>query len=140
MGPRTPSETGVVTDDETDREEANDCETQGDQEKYPNRLAWQERLRKGFRHMVWMGPRSNRLPEIGTQCIVVVGTGEEHGQMAQVTDRTAKMVGIKYRGAKTRRMEYKKKRPSSLIMLEAGLTMKQDVHGTVWVCIDQGEN
>jgi hypothetical protein len=54
-----------------------------------------------------------------------------------VTDRTARMVGIKYRGAKGHRLEYKKKQPSSLIMLDAGLTMKQDIHGTVWVCVDQ---
>jgi hypothetical protein len=30
-------------------------------------------------------------------------------------------------------MEHKMKRPSSLVMLEDGLTMRQDAQGTVWV-------
>jgi hypothetical protein len=137
MGP-IPLGTCVVTDDETEeRLMGQTGQIQGEHEKYPDRLAWQERLRRGFRHLVWMGPRGNRRPEIGAHCIVIGGTGRDSGQMAQVTDRTAKMVGIKYRGAKGHRLEYKKKRPSSLIMLEAGLVMKQDIHGTVWVCVDQ---
>jgi hypothetical protein len=66
---------------------------------------------------------------------VMVGNArQEVGQLAQVTHQTAKMVEIQFRGSKNRRLEHKRKHPSSLIMLEDGLTLKQDVHGTVWVC------
>ena len=87
--------------------------------------------------MVHMKPQGNACPEIGMHCLIMVGTKQDRGQMAQVVDRKAQMVGVKFRAAKNRQMEYKVKRPSSLIMLEAGLTMKQDVHGTVWVCANK---
>jgi hypothetical protein len=80
------------------------------------------------------------MPEVGAQCIVVVGNARQDlGQMAQVTQRKTKMVEIQYRGTKNRRLDHKMKHPSSLIMLEDGLTVTQDEHGTVWVCRETKE-
>jgi hypothetical protein len=130
--------TGVMTEEEIESvAEITEDETDDDQKTKSIRVAWQERLRRGFRHMVRMGPRGNVLPALGTHCIVMVGTKQDVGQMAQVTDHKAQMVGIKYRGSKNRRMDYKVKRPSSLIMLQAGLTMEQDAQGTVWICAEK---
>ena len=82
-----------------------------------------------------MEPRRNVRPKIGTRCLVMVGNVRQHvGQMAQITKRTAKMVEVKYRGARSQQLEHKMKQPSSLIMLRKGLTMVQDAHGTVWIC------
>jgi hypothetical protein len=68
-------------------------------------------------------------------CIVIVGNvAQDVGQMAQVTKVTAKMVEIKFRGPRNKQLQHKLKRPNSLIMLETGLTMVQDAHGTVWIC------
>jgi hypothetical protein len=132
------SEKHFVTDDETDDACRNDREeTEVEYSKTRTRVAWQERLRKGVRYLMHMEPRGNALPEVGTRCLVMSGTaGQDCGQMAEVTDQKRQMVGIKYRGSNKRRLEYKVKRPSSLIMLEAGLTVKQDIHGTVWVCVE----
>jgi len=134
-----PQETYFVTDDEADGvSESVIEETEGEHKKSCIRRAWQERMRKGVRHLMHMEPRGNVLPDVGTRCIVIVGNARQDvGQMAEVTDQKVHMVGIQYRGAKNRRLEYKVKRPSSLIMLEAGLTVKQDKHGTVWVCVDE---
>ena len=138
MSPR-PQEICFVTDDDTEGMPQKIAEdTDSMQEAVSARLAWYQRLRKGFRHMAHMEPRGNSRPEIGMHCIIMVGTEQDRGQMAQVVDRKAQMVGVKFRAATNRRMEYKVKRPSSLIMLESGLTMKQDAHGsTVWVCANK---
>jgi hypothetical protein len=83
-----------------------------------------------------MEPRGNRLPKVGTQCIVIVGNvTQDVGQMGQVTKVTAKMVEMKFRESRNMQLEHKLKRPNLLIMLETGLTMVQDAHGTVWICI-----
>jgi hypothetical protein len=134
-----PQETYFVTDDETDCVSENiDDKRDEDDENCRKRVAWQERLRKGVRHLMRLEPRGNVLPEVGTRCIVMVGNAKQDlGQMAEVTDQKVHMVGVKYRGAKNRRLEYKVKRPSSLVMLETGLTVKQDKHGTVWVCVEK---
>jgi hypothetical protein len=134
-----PQETYCVTDDDTDGASGRiNEETEDEHDRRRVRIAWQERLRKGVRHLMRLEPRGNMLPEVGTRCIVMVGNArQDFGQMAEVTDQKVHMVGIKYRGAKNRRLEYKVKRPSSLMMLEAGLTVKQDKHGTVWVCVEE---
>jgi hypothetical protein len=132
----TPRETIWVTDEETDEaSRRSECWTEDERAKTQKREAWQERLRRGVRKLTNMGPRGNHIPDVGTHCIVMVGNArQEVGQLAQVTHQTAKMVEIQFRGSKNRRLEHKRKHPSSLIMLEDGLTLKQDVHGTVWVC------
>jgi hypothetical protein len=125
-----------VTDEDTEESsEGFASGIDGELTRAQKRAAWRERLRKGVRHLTHMGPRGNKMPEVGTHCIVVVGNARQDiGQMAQVIERKTKMVEIQYRGRKNRRLERKTKQPSSLIMLEDGLTMMQDAHGTVWVC------
>jgi hypothetical protein len=135
-----PRETRAITDEEETDGSSNvdEYDTDSGTDKRPGRMAWQERLRKGVRHMTRMGPRGNQLPEVGAHCIIIVGnTRQDVGQLAQVTEQKAQMVQVQYRGAKNRRLESKLKRPSSLIMLEKGLTMKQDRYGTVWICSEE---
>jgi hypothetical protein len=131
----TPKETSWVTDEETD-ESSIDVENEAAEEQTRTqvRVAWQDRLRRGVRYIRRMRPRGNAMPAVGTHCIVIVGDAKQDlGQMAQVSSRKSKMVEIKYRGKQDRRMDYKMKRPSSLIMLEEGLVLQQDVDGTVWI-------
>jgi hypothetical protein len=130
-----PQKSSWVTDDESvgtlEKSGTWGNEYAGSQE----RTAWQSRLRRGVCSLLHMGPRGNVMPEVGARCLVVVGNARQDlGQMAQVTQRKTKMVEIQYRGTKNRRLEHKTKHPSSLIMLEDGLTVVQDDHGTVWVC------
>jgi hypothetical protein len=124
-------ETNFVTVDETDETFRDDKEeTEEEDGTMHARVAWQEWLRKGVHYLMHMEPQGNVLPEVGTRCIVMAGNaGQDCGQMAKVTDQKIQMVGIKYRESNRRRLEYKVKRPSSLIMLEIGLTVKQDIHG-----------
>jgi hypothetical protein len=131
-----PHETVWVTDEETEESsQKSDDRTKDEQSAEQRRTAWQERLRRGVRYLTHMDPRGNRMPEVGTRCLVVVGNAQQDlGQMAQVTQQKTRMVEIQFRGVKNRRLEHKTKQPSSLIMLEEGLTLKQDAHGTVWVC------
>ena len=134
-----PREMYVVTDEETDgASESISEEREEEHDKVRIRTAWQEGLRKGVRHLMRVEPRGNVLPEVGTRCVVMVGNAQQDfGQMAEIVDQKSQMVGIQYRGAKNRRLEYKMKRPSSLMMLEEGLTVRQDIHGTVWVCVEK---
>ena len=133
-----PRETRAISDeDETDGSSnvgGNDTDSLPEK-RQGRQMAWQERLRRGVRHMTRMEPRGNQLLKVGAHCIIIVGNARQDvGQLAQVTEQTAQMVRVQDRGAKNRRLESKLKRPNSLIMLEKGLTMKQDEYGTVWVC------
>jgi hypothetical protein len=131
-----PRETSWVTDEETEETyETSEEHIEDNRGKTQRQVAWQERFRRNVRRLTRMEPRGNKLPRVGTHCLVMVGNGaQEVGQMAQVTRLTAKMVEIKYCGAKNQRFEHKLKRPNSLIMLDAGVTVVQDAHGTVWIC------
>jgi hypothetical protein len=132
----SPQETSWVTNEETEEAyERSEELTEDDRGKTQGHVAWQERLRLSIQRLTRMEPRGNRLPNVGTHCIVIVGNiTQEVRQMAQVTKVTAKMVEIKFRWPRNKQLEHKLKRPNSLIMLETGLTMVQDVHGTVWIC------
>jgi hypothetical protein len=79
--------------------------------------------------------RGNKLPKVGTHCLVIVrNVTQDVGQLARVTKLTAKMVEITYCEAKNQRFLHKLKRSNLLIRLDAGVTMVQDAHGTVWIC------
>jgi hypothetical protein len=132
----SPQEKSWVTVEETEEAyETSEELTEEDQGKTQGHVAWQEQLRLSIRRLTRMEPPGNRLPKVGTHCLVIVGNmTQDVGKMAQVTKVTAKMVEIKFRGSRNKQLEHKLKRPNSLIMLETGLTMVQDVHGTVWIC------
>jgi hypothetical protein len=101
---------------------------------------WRERLRTGFRYLLRMGPRGNALPLVGDHCLVLTGkAGDDIGQMGRVTDVKAVMVEIGYRSQKSGKIVYKHKKPSSLVMLEDGLRLEQDVNGMVWIRQFKGE-
>jgi hypothetical protein len=125
--------TGKETEEAEEAYETSEEHTEDDWGKTQGQVAWQERLRLSIRRLTQMEPRGNTLPKVGTHCIVIVGNvTQDVGQMAQVTAKvTAKMVEIKFRGLRNKQLEDKLKRLNLLIMLETGLTMVQDAHGTV---------
>ena len=53
--------------------------------------------------------------------------------MGQVTEVKVKMMEIAFRSSQNGYLQYKQKRPSSVIMLEDGLKLVQEEDGTVWV-------
>jgi hypothetical protein len=114
MTPQT-QKTSWISDDETDGSTSDgEKQSEAEQVKTQRRLAWQDRLRRGIRYIIHMNPRGNTMTNIGTHCIMVVEDARQDlGQMAQVSDRKAKMVEIIYRGAHNRQMDHKMKRPSS---------------------------
>jgi sialic acid synthase SpsE len=132
----TPQETSWVTNKETEEAyEMSEEHTEDNRGKTPGPVAWQERLRRNVWRLTRMEPRGNKIPKVGTHCLVMVGNvTQDVGQIARVTKLTVKMVEITSCDAKKQRFEHKLKRPNSLIMLDAGVTMVQDVHGTVWIC------
>ena len=80
--------------------------------------------------------RGNVQPAIGQQCIVMKGVaGQDEGQMGVVTNRSRVMVEVTVAHHTGKGTVTKRKQPSSLIMLEPGLGLVQDVDGTVWVRI-----
>jgi hypothetical protein len=92
-------------------------------------------IEKRQRHPLFgLQRRGNAVPAVGTSCIVMTGDKyAELGQIAVVTAATRAKVEIAYRDGTGIRQYTKWKRPSSLIMLEKGLTCHQDEYGTVTV-------
>jgi hypothetical protein len=79
-------------------------------------------------------PRGNMLPTVGEYCFIINGReGDDKGQLGQVSELKLAMIEVKYVGADNS-FTYKLKKPSSLIMLENGLTLTQNRVGTVTVC------
>jgi hypothetical protein len=81
-----------------------------------------------------MRPHGDALPKVGQRCLVVTGeSGQDVGQMGQVTRVMAVMMEIAYRHGQDGQVRVRRKRPSSIIMLEDGLELAQDPDITVWV-------
>jgi hypothetical protein len=124
--------TGWVTDDEenkgnTSEEEMSDQESNAAIEKSP---AWWKKI---ILSLPRMSVRSEELPRIGEQCLVMKGkAGDDEGQVGVVTDRKRCMVEIAFQGPKGD-IRRKLKRPGTLIFLKKGVTVKQDRNGTMWV-------
>ena len=134
MGPRTHdgewrgykrTVSPLVTDEESS-DEGEDEHARGQ----VNQTSAQQRIQK----LPWMGPRGNVLPRVGQQCLVMVGdSGRDIGQVGQVTGVKAVMMEIAYRHGPSGQVRRKHKRPSSVILLEDGLELAQNLDGTVWV-------
>jgi hypothetical protein len=94
---------------------------------------WQQILNRLTR----TGPRGNQKPAVGQACLMMTGcSGQEEGQMGVVVNQTPAMVDVAYLGEK-QGLTTRRKRPSSLIYLETGLTMKQRSDGSVWIQHDR---
>jgi hypothetical protein len=87
-----------------------------------------------------VGKAGNKLPAVGQACLVFKGDAlKDAGQECVVTKQTTARVHVTFRTA-TGRQATKIKQPSSLILLENGLHVKQDAQGFVWIRRDSTEN
>jgi hypothetical protein len=94
------------------------------------RARWQRRLGQLTRTTV----RGNVQPVIGQTCIVMTGVaGQDEGQMGVVTSRTKVMVEVTMVHTSGEGTITKIKQPRSLMLLEPGLGLVQDIDGAVWV-------
>ena len=59
--------------------------------------------------------------------------GLDEGQLGIVTNRSRVMVDVTFAHPSGEGTQTKKKQPCSLVLLEPGLDLVQDAHGTVWV-------
>ena len=81
-----------------------------------------------------MGRPANELPGVGQMCLVVKGkAGDDEGQAAIVCRQTASRVEVKYLGPGGNAYKMKLKAPSSLILLEDGLAVKEEDDGSIWI-------
>jgi hypothetical protein len=126
----------IVSDEEseTETEESHPCKLPVGKcpPKQPQAFTrtWQE----CFRRLVRVGARGNTRPAVGQVCLVVVGNAhDELGQVGVVIGRTPAMVEMMVQPTSGVRCVSLLKRPSSLILLEAGLTLVQDPDGSVWI-------
>ena len=113
----------------TDEERSDDDES--DPAAVPARLGLALPLVQG---LPWMKPHGDALPKVGQRCLVVTGESwQDVGQMGRVTRVMAVMMEIAYRHGQDGLVRIRRKRPSSVIMLEDGLELAQEPDGTVWV-------
>ena len=104
--------------------------------------------RKKLSLLIRVGVRGNTRPPLGQMCLVMAGKNEDLGQIGIVASRTPAMVAITSLRANGANMVTRLKRPSSLILLEAGLTLEQEADGSIWIqsgkikthCADDTEN
>ena len=81
-----------------------------------------------------VGTRGNTRPKLGQMCLTMVGkVNEDLGQIGVVTSVTPCMVAVTSLRANGEDTVSRLKRPSSLILLETGLTLVQDSDGSIWI-------
>ena len=98
--------------------------------------SWRERIN----HLPRVGIRGNVRPSVGQLCLVMTGkVDQDHGQVGIVTRQTSCMVEVTMRPSKGDRTVDFLKRPSSLILLAAGLFLVQEKDGSVWIRHDPDE-
>jgi hypothetical protein len=78
--------------------------------------------------------RGNVQPKVGQMCIIMKGVaGQDEGQMCVVTSTSKVMVGVAFVHQDGVKTITKSKQPRSLLFLEPGLVLTQDLNGSVWV-------
>jgi hypothetical protein len=78
--------------------------------------------------------RGNVQPPIGQLCIIMTGVaGQDAGQMGVVTHHNKVMVEVTFAARAGKGTTTKTKQPRSLVLLEPGLIMVQDINGSVWI-------
>jgi hypothetical protein len=133
----TDRESGWVTDEEEEKEDKARRNSGGSSSKRMDdkSAAWWRRV---ILTLPRMRVRSEEMPRIGQQCVVMTGkAGDDAGQVAVVTVRKRCMVEIAYVGAKGD-IRRKLKRPGTLLFLRKGVTVVQDEAGAVWVQPEMG--
>ena len=96
---------------------------------------WREKLALLTR----VGARGNTRPPLGQMCLVMVGKNKDLGQIGLVTSGTPAMVAITSLRTNGTDIVTRLKRPSSLILLEAGLTLEQEANGSIWIRSGKGK-
>jgi hypothetical protein len=92
--------------------------------------SWQKRALSLSR----VGARGNKRPPIGQMCLVMTGkVSRDQGQVGLVARHTPCMVEVLVSPENGAQPVSYMKKPSSLIMLEAGLVLVQDDDGIVWI-------
>jgi hypothetical protein len=142
MSPHLRHDDIIVSDEESDTEtvppqtdKQRSCSPHPPPRRSTSR-SWQE----CFRHVGRVGARGNMRPSIGQACLVVSGNAhEELGQVGVVIRQTPAMVEMMVRAKSGAPDSMVMKRPSSLILLETGLVLVQDIDGSVWIRRDVKE-
>jgi hypothetical protein len=130
LTPRQRAGVGVVSEEESDEDSAGERSTQ----KYQPR-SWKSRLR----WLTQTGSSGKKLPPVGRFCLIMKGDADKDvGRMGIVSRQTRCMVAIVWKDAKSGRTKERMKQPESLIQLEDGLIVEQDVHGMLWVVRQRG--
>jgi hypothetical protein len=94
---------------------------------------WTSRLARGLRQLTRSQRAGNELPPVGQECLILRGVdGHDLGQAAIITQQTRARVRVTYVDSNGRPAS-KLKVPSSLMLLEDGLTVARDEHGFVWI-------
>jgi hypothetical protein len=88
-------------------------------------------LKLAVQGLIHVGQRGNTLPSIGHTCLIMKGkSGVDEGQMGVIKAHTVVMVEVVFKdknGKETSKLE----RPSSLMIIEQGIIIHQDMKGTV---------
>ena len=102
--------------------------------EWAKRTVFGTQIKEKARRLFQARPRGNKQPKLGQMCLVMKGeAGGDEGQMALVSERTPAMVRVTYVCNKHGLTKTKLKRPSSLVMLDPGVTLVQDNDGTMWI-------
>jgi hypothetical protein len=79
-------------------------------------------------------PGTAAMPEVGQTCVIMKGEhGREWAKMGLVVGTTAQRCWVGFRNSKTWQKEKRLKAPESLLYLEDGLEMVNDVEGRLWI-------
>jgi hypothetical protein len=102
--------------------------------EWAKRTVFGTQIKEKARRLFQARPRGNKQPKLGQMCLVMKGeAGGDEGQMALVSERTPAMVRVTYVCNKHGLTKTKLKHPSSLVMLDPGVTLVQDNDGTMWI-------
>jgi hypothetical protein len=126
LTPRQRADVGVVSEKESDEDGVGERSKRTYQPRsWKSRLRWLTRTESN----------GKKLPPVGRFCLILKGDAEKDvGGMGIVSRQTRCMVAIVWKGAKSGEThERLLKQSKSLIQLEDGLIVKQDVDGMLWV-------
>ena len=135
MTPHLTRNVRLVSDDD---EEEEDSQALRNEKAYkascPEKRKFSKRWREKLALLTRVGPRGNSRPQLGQMCLTMVGkVNDDLGQIGVVTSVTPCMVSITSLRKDGITTATRLKRPSSLILLEAGLTVVQEKDGSIWI-------
>jgi hypothetical protein len=138
MTPHLNLEDRLVSDDDTEEENSLARRNEKKQkDPCPEKRKFSRRWREKLALLTRVGTRGNTRPQIGQMCLTMVGKiNEDVGQIGVITSCTPSMVAVTSLRAVGNVTTTRLKRPSSLILLETGLIVVQELDGSVWIRSD----